>query len=86
MQCGGDDPHCRICKGSGWLEILGCGLIDPNVFAAVGYDPEAVSGFAFGMGVERIAMLKYQINDIRLFFANDVRFLRQFCGEPEFLR
>jgi phenylalanyl-tRNA synthetase alpha chain len=76
--CSGRDPGCRICKGSSWLEILGCGLIDPNVFAAVGYDPESVSGFAFGMAVERVAMLKHQINDIRLFFANDVRFLRQF--------
>ncbi len=76
--CGGRDAHCRICKGSGWLEVLGSGLIDPNVFAAVGYDPESVSGFAFGMGVERIAMLQYQINDIRLFFTNDLRFLRQF--------
>jgi phenylalanyl-tRNA synthetase alpha chain len=76
--CGGRDAQCRICKGTGWLEVLGSGLIDPNVFAAVGYDPEAVSGFAFGMGVERIAMLRYQINDIRLFFANDLRFLRQF--------
>jgi len=78
MLCDGGDAQCRICKGSGWLEILGSGLIDPNVFAAVGYDPEAVSGFAFGMGVERVAMLKHQINDIRLFFANDLRFLRQF--------
>ena len=76
--CGGREPQCRICKGGGWLEILGSGLIDPNVFAAVGYDPEAVSGFAFGLAVERVAMLKHQINDIRLFFANDVRFLRQF--------
>jgi phenylalanyl-tRNA synthetase alpha chain len=76
--CGGRDAQCRICKGSGWLEVLGSGLIDPNVFAAVGYDPEAFSGFAFGMGVERIAMLQYQINDIRLFFANDLRFLQQF--------
>jgi phenylalanyl-tRNA synthetase alpha chain len=76
--CGGRDTQCRICKGTGWLEVLGSGLIDPNVFAAVGYDPESVSGFAFGMGVERIAMLQYQINDIRLFFANDLRFLRQF--------
>ena len=76
--CGGRDTQCRICKGTGWLEVLGSGLIDPNVFAAVGYDPEAVSGFAFGMGVERIAMLQFQINDIRLFFANDLRFLRQF--------
>jgi phenylalanyl-tRNA synthetase alpha chain len=78
LQCGGKDPQCRVCKGSGWLEILGAGLVDPNVFEAVGYDPEAVSGFAFGLGVERVAMLKHQINDIRLFFANDVRFLQQF--------
>jgi phenylalanyl-tRNA synthetase alpha chain len=76
--CGGKDSQCRVCKGSGWLEILGAGLIDPNVFRAVGYDPEAVSGFAFGLGVERVAMLKYQIGDIRLFTANDLRFLRQF--------
>ncbi len=76
--CAGCDQQCRMCKGSGWLEILGAGLIDPNVFEAVGYDPEAVSGFAFGMGLERITMLRYQINDIRLFYANDVRFLRQF--------
>jgi phenylalanyl-tRNA synthetase alpha chain len=78
LQCGGKDPQCKVCKGSGWLEILGAGLIDPNVFDAVGYDPEVVSGFAFGMAVERVAMLKHQINDIRLFFANDLRFLRQF--------
>jgi phenylalanyl-tRNA synthetase alpha chain len=76
--CGGNERACRICKGTGWMEILGSGLIDPNVFEAVGYDPEAVSGFAFGMGIERIAMLKYQIDDIRLFAINDVRFLRQF--------
>jgi phenylalanyl-tRNA synthetase alpha chain len=76
--CTGSDPQCRVCKGSGWLEILGAGSIDPNVFEAVGYDPEIYSGFAFGLGIERVAMLKHQINDIRLFFANDVRFLRQF--------
>ena len=76
--CRERDPHCRICKGSGWLEILGAGMIDPNVFEAVGYDPEAVSGFAFGMAVERVAMLKHQISDIRLFFSNHVRFLQQF--------
>jgi phenylalanyl-tRNA synthetase alpha chain len=76
--CAGRDAQCRICKGSGWLEVLGAGLIDPNVFNAVGYDPEQVSGFAFGMGLERITMLRYQINDIRLFYANDIRFLRQF--------
>lgn len=76
--CQGRDAQCRICRGSGWLEVLGAGMIDPNVFEAVGYDPEAVSGFAFGLGVERLAMLKYQINDIRLFAGNDLRFLRQF--------
>jgi phenylalanyl-tRNA synthetase alpha chain len=69
---------CRVCKNSGWLEILGSGMIDPEVFKAVGYDPEVYSGFAFGMGVERIAMLKYGVNDLRLFFENDIRFLRQF--------
>jgi phenylalanyl-tRNA synthetase alpha chain len=81
--CGGEEGSaqtqaCRVCKGTGWLEILGAGMIDPQVFQFVGYDPEAVSGFAFGMGVERIAMLKYGIDDIRLFFQNDLRFLRQF--------
>ena len=69
---------CRVCKDSGWLEILGCGMVDPEVFKSVNYDPEVYSGFAFGMGIERIAMLKFGINDIRLFFENDVRFLRQF--------
>jgi phenylalanyl-tRNA synthetase alpha chain len=78
LQCGGKDTQCKVCKGSGWLEILGAGLVDPKVFEAVGYDPEAVSGFAFGLAVERVAMLKHQINDIRLLFANDIRFLRQF--------
>lgn len=74
--CGGEG--CRICGQTGWLEILGAGMIDPNVFEAVGYDPEKVAGFAFGMGLDRIAMLKYGIADIRMFFENDVRFLRQF--------
>lgn len=74
--CGG--KGCRICKHEGWLEILGCGMIDPNVFKAVNYDPEEVSGYAFGMGIERIAMLRHQIDDIRLFFENDLRFLNQF--------
>lgn len=69
---------CRVCSHTGWLEIMGAGMVDPNVFKAVGYDSEAVSGFAFGMGVERIAMLKYAIDDIRLFYENDVRFLKQF--------
>jgi phenylalanyl-tRNA synthetase alpha chain len=81
--CGGSGAldsgqACRVCKASGWLEILGAGMIDPAVFKFVGYDPEKVSGFAFGMGVERIAMLKYGIDDIRLFFHNDLRFLKQF--------
>ncbi|MFQ5646377.1 MAG: phenylalanine--tRNA ligase subunit alpha [bacterium] len=69
---------CRICSHTGWLEILGAGMVDPNVFQAVGYDCERYTGFAFGMGVERIAMLKYRIDDIRLFFENDIRFLQQF--------
>jgi len=69
---------CRVCKQSGWLEIVGAGMIHPVVFCNVGYNPDDYSGFAFGMGVERIAMLKYRINDIRLFFENDLRFLRQF--------
>jgi phenylalanyl-tRNA synthetase alpha chain len=69
---------CRVCKQTGWLEILGAGMIDPEVFKQVGYDPEEYSGFAFGLGVERIAMLKYGINDIRLYYENDLRFLSQF--------
>ena len=69
---------CRICKNTGWIEILGAGMINPRVFEMVGYDTEIYSGFAFGMGVERLAMLKYSIDDIRLFFENDIRFLRQF--------
>ena len=69
---------CRVCKNTGWLEILGAGMIDPKVFEFVGYDPLTYSGFAFGMGVERMTMLKYSIDDIRLFFENDLRFLRQF--------
>ncbi|MFH1406407.1 MAG: phenylalanine--tRNA ligase subunit alpha [Candidatus Omnitrophota bacterium] len=74
--CGG--KGCRVCSQKGWVEVLGAGMVDPNVFKAVNYDPQKWSGFAFGMGVERIAMLKYGIDDIRLFFENDVRFLRQF--------
>jgi phenylalanyl-tRNA synthetase alpha chain len=69
---------CRICKYTGWLEILGCGMVHPNVLENVGYDPEKVNGFAFGMGIERIAMLKYGINDMRLFYENNLRFLEQF--------
>jgi phenylalanyl-tRNA synthetase alpha chain len=88
MICGGTDARrllskdgarrCSVCGGKGWLEILGAGMVNPKVFKRAGYDPEKVSGFAFGMGVERIAMLKYGINDIRLFFENDERFLKQF--------
>ncbi|MEE8449796.1 MAG: phenylalanine--tRNA ligase subunit alpha [Thermodesulfobacteriota bacterium] len=69
---------CRVCSSTGWLEILGAGLVHPQVFRMLGYDPEVFTGYAFGMGVERIAMLKFGINDIRLFFENDLRFLRQF--------
>lgn len=69
---------CRVCGNSGWLEILGCGMVDPEVYTYVDIDPEAVTGFAFGLGVERVAMLKYGIDDIRMFFENDLRFLKQF--------
>lgn len=74
--CGG--KGCNICKGTGWLEILGCGMVDPNVLDACGIDSKEYTGFAFGMGVERMAMLKYQIRDLRLYFENDLRFLLQF--------
>lgn len=75
--CGG--KGCSVCKQSGWVEILGSGMVHPNVFRAVGYNPDEVTGFAFGMGVERIAILKYGIDDIRLFYENDLRFLAQFA-------
>ena len=74
--CGG--KGCRVCKQSGWIEILGAGMVHPNVFRFVDYDPEQCTGFAWGMGIERVAQLKYGIDDIRLFFENDLRFLRQF--------
>jgi phenylalanyl-tRNA synthetase alpha chain len=73
-----DGAPCRNCKASGWIELLGCGMVDPNVYGFVDYDPAKVSGFAFGMGVERIAILKYGVDDIQLFFSGDVRFLEQF--------
>ncbi|MCK9174409.1 MAG: phenylalanine--tRNA ligase subunit alpha [Desulforhopalus sp.] len=76
VMCGG--AGCRVCKKTGWLEILGAGMVDPAVFAKVGYDPKEYSGFAFGLGIERIAMLKYGIDDIRLYYENDQRFLSQF--------
>ena len=74
---------CNICKGTGWLEIMGCGMVDPNVLKASGIDPEVYSGFAFGMGVERIAMLKWQVNDLRHYFENDMRFLGEFATATE---
>ena len=74
--CGGEG--CRVCKKTGWLEVLGCGVVHPNVLTAVDIDPEEFSGLAFGMGVERLAMLRYGVNDLRLFFENDIRFLNQF--------
>jgi len=74
--CGG--KGCRVCKGSGWIELLGCGMVHPNVLKMAGIDPEKYSGFAFGMGLERIALMRYGISDMRLLFENDVRFLRQF--------
>ena len=76
FKCGG--KGCRVCKGSGWIEILGCGMVHPNVLAVGGVDTERYTGFAFGMGVDRIAMLKYGVDDIRLFYENDMRFIRQF--------
>ena len=76
IMCGGEG--CRVCSGTGWLEILGAGMVDPKLYEFVGYDSEMVQGFAFGMGVERICMLKYGIDDLRMFFENDLRFIKQF--------
>jgi phenylalanyl-tRNA synthetase alpha chain len=78
VSCGGSG--CAVCGRTGWLEIMGAGMVHPNVFAAVGYPPDAYTGFAFGMGIDRIAMLRHGIDDIRLFYANDLRFLDQFRG------
>lgn len=77
--CGG--KGCNVCKGTGWLELLGCGMVDPNVLEACGIDPDKYTGYAFGMGIERAAMLKYRVNDLRLYFENDIRFLNQFRTE-----
>ena len=74
---------CNVCKGTGWLEILGAGMVDPNVLEASGIDSKKYSGFAFGMGLERIAMLKWQVNDLRHYFENDMRFLSEFRTAPE---
>ena len=76
FKCGG--AGCALCKKSGWIEILGSGMVHPAVFEAVGYDPEKYTGFAFGMGIERVALLKWGVEDIRLFYENDLRFLEQF--------
>src|SRR5919199_5847505 len=76
--CGGTDPKCKVCKGAGWLEMLGAGMVDPGVLEEVGYDSEEYTGFAFGMGPDRMAMVKYDVPDLRLFFEGDLRFLRQF--------
>ncbi len=76
FKCGG--KGCRMCKGSGWIEILGCGMVHPNVLRMCGIDPDVYSGFAFGVGLERIALLKYEIDDMRLMYENDIRFLKQF--------
>ena len=79
--CSSDEakrPSCRVCKGTGWVEVLGCGMVHPLVFQHCGIDPEKYTGFAFGVGVERLAMLRYQVPDIRIFFENDPRFLAQF--------
>jgi phenylalanyl-tRNA synthetase alpha chain len=76
--CGGGDPNCKVCKGAGWLEMLGAGMVDPGVLEEVGYDPEEYTGYAFGMGPDRMAMVKYGVPDLRLFFEGDLRFLRQF--------
>jgi len=78
VACRGEQPYCKVCKGTGWLEILGSGMVDPEVFRYVHYDSEKYTGFAFGMGCERIAMLKYGIEDLRLLYDNDVRILEQF--------
>ena len=76
FECGG--KGCRLCKGEGWIEILGAGMVHPKVLSGCGIDPEVYSGFAFGLGLERIVMRRFTIGDLRLFFENDVRFLKQF--------
>ena len=80
FNCSGGGAACRVCKGKGWLEMLGCGMVDPNVFLAVGYDPTQVTGFAFGMGVERLAQVRHGVENMRVLIENDLRFLEQFRG------
>jgi len=82
FQCRGEAParlSCRLCKGTGWIEIGGCGMVHPNVLETVGIDPEEFTGFAFGLGIDRMAALMYDLDDIRLLFENDIRFLEQFA-------
>ena len=76
--CDGGDPGCRVCGGAGWIELLGCGMVDPNVLEAVGYDPSKLTGFAFGMGTERLAMVRHGVSSVKHFIDNDLRFLEQF--------
>jgi len=78
VECGG--KGCRLCKQTGWIEVLGCGMVHPQVLASCDVDPERYTGYAFGMGIDRLAMLRYGVNDLRLFFENDLRLLRQFRG------
>ena len=78
FNCDGGEPGCRVCGGAGWIELLGCGMVDPNVLEAVGYDPTQVTGFAFGVGPERLAQVRHGIDSLRYFIENDIRFLRQF--------
>jgi phenylalanyl-tRNA synthetase alpha chain len=78
ISCNCHGKGCNLCKHTGWLEILGCGMVDPNVLINCGIDPNIYTGYAFGMGIERIALLKYNVKDIRIYSENDVRFLRQF--------
>jgi len=80
ISCNCKGKGCNLCKYTGWLEILGCGMVDPNVLTYCGIDSNVYSGYAFGMGIERIALLKYQVKDIRIYSENDVRFLRQFSS------
>jgi phenylalanyl-tRNA synthetase alpha chain len=78
--CDGSDPSCRVCRGGGWVEILGCGMVNPRVLTMCGIDPDEYSGFAFGLGLDRITVSRYGISDLRTLFENDMRFLSQFRG------
>jgi len=78
--CGGQDENCRVCRGGGWIEIMGCGMVNPKVLEMCGIDSGKYSGFAFGMGIDRITVSRYGISDLRTLFENDMRFLTQFMG------